>query len=160
MGPGPGNGPVSERDRYTPEEWRTLQFAPFWMFGAVVGAYNRFDPRDVQVFVRCMEVATLGEGRLRRELLESVLADRDRLAERFHTDPRTIGVGLFQADLVLRRAGGDEAALFKEMLVLDVGEGVARARGRYGTEMSDDDARAVALAAQLLGVERYPVDDL
>jgi hypothetical protein len=151
---------VSERDRYTPEEWRTLQFAPFWMFSAVVGAYNRFDPRDVQVFMRCMEVATLGEGRLRRELLESVLDDRDRLAERFHADPRTIGVGLFQVDLALRRAGDDEAALFKDMLVLDVGEGVARARGRYGTEMSDDDARAVALAAQLLGVARYPVDDL
>jgi len=58
---------VSERDRYTPEEWRTLQFAPFWMFGAVVGAYNRFDPRDFHVFLRCLEVATLGEGRLRRE---------------------------------------------------------------------------------------------
>jgi hypothetical protein len=105
-------------------------------------------------------VATLGEGRLRRELLESVLADRDRLPGQFHADPRTIGVGLFQVDAVLRRAGGEEAAQFKEMLVLDVGEGVARARGRYGTEMSDDDARAVALAAQLLGVERYPVDDL
>ena len=155
-----GDGQMSERDSYTPEEWRTLQFAPFWMFSAVVGAYNRFDPRDFQVFVRCLEVATLGEGRLRRELLESVLADRDRLAEQFHADPRTIGVGLFQVDAVLRRAGGDEAALFKEMLVLDVGEGVARARGRYGTEMSDDDARAVALAAQLLGVERYPVEDL
>ena len=141
---------MGEQDRYTPEEWRTLQFAPFWMFSAVVGSYNRFDQRDVQVFVRCMEVATLGEGRLRRELR----------AEQFDADPRTIGVGLFQADMVLRRAGDDEAALFKEMLVLDVGEGVARARGRYGTEMSDDDARAVALAAQLLGVERYPVDDL
>jgi hypothetical protein len=130
------------------------------MFSAVVGAYNRFDPRDVQVFVRCMEVAILGEGRLRRELLESVLADRDRLAERLHADKRTIGVGLFQVDDVLRRAGDEEeAASFKEMLVLDVGEGVARARGRYGTEMSDDDANAVALAAQLLGVARYPVDD-
>jgi hypothetical protein len=150
---------VSERDRYTPEEWRTLQFAPFWMFGAVVGAYNRFDPRDFQVFLRCLEVATLGEGRLRRELLESVLDDRDRLAEQFYADPRTIGVGLFQADLLLRRAGDDEAAWFKDMLVLDVGEGVARARGRYGTEMSDDDASAVVLAAQLLAVERYPVGD-
>jgi hypothetical protein len=111
------------------------------------------------VFLRCLEVATLGEGRLRRELLESVLDDRDRLAEQFHADPRTIGVGLFQADLLLRRAGDDEAAWFKDMLVLDVGEGVARARGRYGTEMSDDDARAVVLAAQLLAVERYPVGD-
>jgi hypothetical protein len=151
---------MSERDNYTPDEWRTLQFAPFWMFSAVVGAYSRFDPRDFQVFVRCLEVATLGEGRLRRELLESVLADRDRLPGQFHADPRTIGVGLFQVDGVLRRAGGEEAAQFKEMLVLDVGEGVARARGRYGTEMSDDDAKAVALAAQLLGVQRYPVDDL
>jgi hypothetical protein len=151
---------VSERDRYTQDEWRTLQFAPFWMFGAVVGAYNRFDPRDVQVFARCMEVAAVGGGRLRRELLGSVLADLARLAEQFHADPRTIGVGLFQVDLLLRRAADDEASLFKEMLVLEVGEGVARARGRYGTEMSDDDAKAVALAAQLLGVARYPVDDL
>jgi hypothetical protein len=150
---------MSERDRYTADEWRTLQFAPFWMFSAVVGAYDRFDPRDFQVFVRCMEAAALAEGRLRRELLESVMADRDRLTEQFRTEPRSIGVGLFQVDTLLARAGGAEAELVKDMLVLDIGEGVARARGRYGTEMSDDDAKAVGLAAQLLGVERYPVED-
>ena len=48
--PAAGAGAVSEQDRFTPEEWRTLQFAPFWMFSAVVGAYDRFDPRDFQVF--------------------------------------------------------------------------------------------------------------
>jgi hypothetical protein len=115
--------------------------------------------RDFQVFSRCLETAALADGPLRHEVLASVVADRERLAEQFRADPRSIGVGLFQVDLVLRRADDDEAARFKDMLVLDVGEGVARARGRYGTEMSDDDARAVALAAQLLGVERYPVDD-
>ena len=141
---------MSEQDRYSPEEWRTLQFAPFWMFSAVVGAYGGFDPRDFQVFLRCLEAATLGEGRLQRELLTSVVADQNRLAEQFRAERRSIGVGLFQVDAVLNKAGGDEAALFKDMLVLDIGEGVARARGRYGTEMSDEDARAVALAAQLL----------
>ena len=150
---------MREQDRYTPDEWRTLQFAPFWMFSAVVGAYNRFDPRDFQVFVRCLEAASLAEGRLGRELLESVVADRDRLAEQFRTEPRSIGVGLFQVDLVLSKAAGDEAARFKDMLVLEIGEGVARARGRYGTEMSEDDANSVTLAAQLLAVDRYPVDD-
>ncbi|HWD42614.1 MAG TPA: hypothetical protein VHM23_02640 [Actinomycetota bacterium] len=151
---------MSERDRFTPEEWRTLQFAPFWMFSAVVGAYGRFDPRDFQVFGRCLEAATLTEGRLQRELLEEVLADRERLAERFRADPRSIGVGLFQVDQALRRAGDDdEAVRFKEMLVLEIGEGVARARGRYGTEMSEDDANSVTLAAQLLAVDRYPADD-
>jgi hypothetical protein len=150
---------MSERDRYTPEEWRTLQFAAFWMFSAVVGAYDRFDPRDFQAFVRCLEAAAAGGGGLGREVLASVLADRDRLADLFRAERRSIGVGLFQADEVLAsRAGGEEAARFKDMLVLGIGEGVARARGRYGTEMSEEDANSVALAAQLLAADRYPVD--
>jgi hypothetical protein len=144
---------MSEQDRYTPEEWRTLQFAPFWMFSAVIGAYDRFDPRDFQVFFRCLEAAALADGRLRQEVLASVMADRERLAEQFRSEPRSIGVGLFQVDAVLAKAGQQEAARFKDMLVLDIGEGVARARGRYGTEMSDDDAKAVALAAQLLAAD-------
>src|SRR4029453_261537 len=121
-----GRRAMSEQDRYTPEEWRTLQFAPFWMFSAVIGAYNRFDPRDHQAFFRCLEAATLADGRLRREVLASVLADRERLAERFRAEQRSIGVGLFQVDAVLAKAGPDEAVRFKDMLVLDIGEGVAR----------------------------------
>ena len=144
---------MSERDRYTQDEWRTLQLAPFWMFSAVIGSYDRFDPRDYQAFVRCLEAAALAEGRLQREVLASVLADHERLAEQVRGERRSIGVGLFQVDAVLGKAGGDEAARFKDMLVLDIGEGVARARGRYGTEMSDDDARSVALAAQLLAAD-------
>jgi hypothetical protein len=64
-----------------------------------------------------------------------------------------------QVDAVLAKAGASEAARFKDMLVLDIGEGVARARGRYGTEMSDDDARSVALAAQLLAADYSPAVD-
>lgn len=150
---------MSERDGFTPEEWRTLQFAPFWIFSAVIGAYNRFDARDYQVFVRCLEAASLAEGRLGREVLESVVADRDRLAQQFRRERRSIGVGLFQVDAVLSKAGDDEADLFKGMLVVEIGEGVARARGRYGTEMSDDDAKSVVLAAKLLAYDRYPGDD-
>ena len=150
---------MSEQEKFTPEEWRTLQFAPFWILSAVIGAYDRFDPRDYQVFLRCLEAATLAEGRLRREVLESVVADRDRLAEQFHGEQRSIGVGLFQVDAVLGKAGDDEAAQFKDMLLLDIGEGVARARGRYGTEMHDEDAESLVLAAQLLDFDCYPVDD-
>jgi hypothetical protein len=150
---------VSQRDAYTAEEWRMLQFAPFWVFSAVVGAYDRYDPRDYRAFVRCLEAAVLAEGRLGREVLASVVADRDRLTQQFRGERRSIGVGLFQVDALLRKAGDDEADLFKGTLVLDIGEGVARARGRYGTEMSEDDAKSVVLAAKLLAYDRCPTDD-
>ena len=104
---------MSERAGYTPEEWRTLQFAPFWIFSAVIGAYDRFDPRDYRAFVHCLEAATMAEGRLGREVLASVVADRERLARQFRGERRSIGVGLFHVDAVLRRAGDDEADLFK-----------------------------------------------
>ena len=150
---------MSQRDAYTPQEWRTLQLAPFWVFSAVIGAYDRFDPRDYQAFVRCLEAAaTAAGGRLGRELLASVVADRDGLARQFRAERRSIGVGLYQVDAVLRKAGEEEADLFKGMLVVGIGEGVAKARGRYGTEMSDDDAKAVVLAAKLLAYDPYPDD--
>jgi hypothetical protein len=89
-----------------------------------------------------------------------VLADRDRLAEQFREDRAPSASACSRSTPCSPQGRPEEAARFKDMLVLDVGEGVARARGRYGTEMSDDDANAVALAAQLLAVERYPVDEL
>jgi hypothetical protein len=144
---------VSERERFTPEEWRTLQFAPYWMFSAVVGAYSRFDPMEYQAFVRCLEAAAATQGQLIRELLASVLADRERLTEAYRADRRTIAVGLFEVSAVLDRAAPEEAMGFKGMLVSAIGEGVARARGRFGAQMSEEDADAVTLAAQLLSYD-------
>jgi hypothetical protein len=109
--------------------------------------------------VRCLEAATRAEGRLGCAVLASVVAACDRLAQQFHSEQRSIGVGLFQVDAILSKASDDEADLFKGMLVVEIGEGVARARGRYGTEMSDEDAKSVVLAAKLLAYDRYPADD-
>jgi hypothetical protein len=141
---------MSERDRFTAEEWRTLQFAPFWVFSAIIGAYRRFDHRDYGAFARSVDAATTTEGRLGHEVLASVVADRERLVAAYWADGRSIGVGLGHVAAVLGKAGDDEAERFKRMLIVEVGEGVARARGRYGTEMSKEDANALTLAAQLL----------
>jgi hypothetical protein len=141
---------MSERDRFTSEEWRTLQLAPFWVFSAVIGAYRRFDHRDYGAFVRSVDAAASGGGRLGREVLASVVADRELLADAYAADGRSIGVGLAHVAAVLDKAALDEAELFKRVLIEEVGEGVARARGRFGSEMSKEDANALTLAAQLL----------
>jgi hypothetical protein len=151
---------MSERDRFTTEEWRTLQFAPFWVFSAVIGAYRRFDHRDYEAFARSVDAAaTTTEGRLGREVLASVVAERDRLAAAYGVDGRSIGVGLGHVAAILRNAADDEAELFKHMLIAEVGEAVARARGRFGTEMSKEDANALTLAAQLLFYDFEAVED-
>lgn len=143
-------GAVNEQDSFTVEEWRTLQFAPFWMFSAVVGAYRRFDPREYQVLIRCLETAAASPGSLSSELAASVVANHDSLMQAYGRDTRTIGVGLAEVNAVLHRSGHPEASLFKEMLVTGIAEGIARARGRWGTEISEEDAREVAIAAALL----------
>ena len=151
--------PMSEQDTFTPEEWRTLQFGPFWVFSAVIGAYNRFDQRDYRVFMRCLEAVATSPGRLGREVVTSVVADLEGLTREYGRDTRTIGVGLGQVSALLDRAGEDEGLRVKGMLVSEIGEGVARARGRYGEEMSEDDAGSLALAAQLLSFDVEFSDD-
>jgi hypothetical protein len=149
---------MSERDRFTTEEWRTLQLAPFWVFSAVIGAYRRFDHRDYGAFARSVDAAAT-EGRLGREVLASVVADRDRLTVAYWVDGRSIGVGLGHVAAVLAKATDEEAELFKRMLIEEIGEGVAKARGRYGAEMSKDDANALTLAAQLLYYDYEAAED-
>jgi hypothetical protein len=148
-----GSEQVSERDAFTPEQWRTLEFAPFWVLSVLVGAYDRWDPRDYQAFMRCLEVAAMTEDRLVREVVASILADPEGLLRAFRADQRTIAVGFVQVSTVLDRVVPAQAAGFKATVHAEIGEGLARARGRYGSEISDDDAKTLTLAAAMLSLD-------
>ena len=41
-----GGVPVKDDDRFAPDEWATLRFAPFWVLAALVGCYRGFDPPE------------------------------------------------------------------------------------------------------------------
>jgi hypothetical protein len=141
---------MGERSRFTSDDWQTLQFAPFWIFSALLGTYRNFDPLEYDAFSRSLETASVAPGRLVREVIDSVTTERGRLAKEFEADGRTIGRGLCAVAAVLSRAPGDEADMFKEMLISQVGASVARARGRYGQVISKDDAKTLELVAQFL----------
>jgi hypothetical protein len=141
---------MGERSHFTSDEWQTLQFAPFWIFSALLGTYRNFDPLEYDAFSRSLEMAAGAPGRLTREVIESIATERGRLAQEFEADGRTIGRGLCAVAAVLSRASGEEADMFKEMLTSHVGAGVAKARGRYGQVISKDDAKTLELVAQFL----------
>jgi len=141
---------MSEQDNFTPGEWRTLQFAPFWMFSAVVGGYHRFDVFEYEAFARSLETAASAPGRLSRAVVTSVATDLGRLMAEYGTDDRSIASGLCEVAAVLTKVPSDEADMFKGVLVSGIGEGVARARGRFGRVISEEDAKTVELVAQFL----------
>jgi hypothetical protein len=144
------HGGMSEAADFSAEEWRTLQLAPFWMLAAVAGAYRRFDSRESDAFLRSLRAAAAAPGRLNREVMTSVAADFDRVAGDFAADRRTIGSGLCAVATVLRKAAPEEAELLKAALISEIGEAVARARGRFGRMISEEDAKNLELAAQFL----------
>jgi hypothetical protein len=147
---------VGERDRFTPEQWTTLQFAPFWLLSILLGSYNRFDRRALRVFARALEAAAGTGGPLTRELFASVVADYERVAAAYEADPRTIAGGLIEVAALLDRVAPEEADTLKLVLYTEIGEGIARARGPWGEEVSEDDAKTLTLAAVFLAVDPVP----
>ena len=142
---------MNRTDLFTPDEWRTLLFAPFWVFIALAGRYRGFDPLDVEAFSHAVDQAAEQErGRVGGDVLGRVAMDLDRLSRRFEADDRSVASGLWQVSVLLGRLPVGEADAFRAALVSGVGEGVARARGRYGRLIGDDDAKVIELVAQLL----------
>jgi hypothetical protein len=138
-------------DAFAPDEWATLRFAPFWVLAAVTGCYRGFDPAEFEAFSRALDEASdRARGRLGGEVLQRVALDLDRLAIAFGNDRRSVAAGLWEVSRILERMADNEAAAFRDALVSGVGEGLARARGRFGRFISDEDARTVELVAVLL----------
>jgi hypothetical protein len=141
---------MEQRRAFTAEEWQTLQFAPFWVLSALLGAYRDFDPLEYEAFARTLDEASMAPGRLSREILDSVTSEPRRVTERYQVDGRTIGLGLCGVAAILRKVPADEADLFKDMLISRVGVGMAKARGRFGQVMSEEDEKTLELISQFL----------
>jgi hypothetical protein len=144
---------MAGNEEFSPEEWRTLQFAPFWVLCVLLGRYRDFDELDLAAFSSAVQSAVTGHGRLTHDVLESVAADLDMVRLRFELDSRSIVKGLYDVTVILRRTPPEQAELFKEALISEVGAGVARARGRYGRVISEDDERTLALTTAFLSAE-------
>lgn len=136
---------------FAPAEWATLRFAPFWVLAAIAGRERDFDPVEFEVFTEVVEEASRrATGRVGGAVLHRVALDLDRLAAAFGEDRRSVVTGLFEVCRLLERLPPDEADAFREALVRGVGEGMARARGRYGRVISEEDERTVELVGVLL----------
>lgn len=114
------------RDSYTVEEWRTLQFAPLWVYSQTAGVDGEIDAKETEVLVKDLNELNKSKEPLVREVVDTNLAN---LMEAYKADPRAIQTGLTEvADLLDRKATPEQALNFKAA-ILSIGCDIAQASG-------------------------------
>lgn len=141
---------MSLKERFTYDEWLTLQYAPFWVLRAVGGADSQVDKKEVEAFAKVMVEAPLYKDELAREVLGSSQSDLQSLMSGFKDDPRKIDVGLGQVADILDSKAPENADGFKKVLLVLAAE-IAKASGPiFGDKISKDEKIAFAIVASSL----------
>lgn len=133
-------------------EWRTLQFAPLWVFSTTAGADNVIDEREVAALSQELAEAGLYRNDLARTVLYSLAENLEAAMAAYAADPRDTLGGLSEvADLLERKVPAAEADGFKQALIA-IGLSICHASGGgFGVDpMSDEERLAVLLIAGAL----------
>ena len=144
-------GPESFEERFTTEEWLTLQLAPMWVIGIVAGADGDAGEEEQRAGIRALSEAPLLTGRFAREVLMAAYEDRQRLFSAMWEDGRRPDDGVRDAAAVLERLDHAEAVLYKASL-MRIGVRVAAAAAGEGNEIGRPEAAALAWLESWLGV--------
>jgi hypothetical protein len=119
------------RDNFTTDEWRTLQFAHFWVFKAVAGVDNNIDVEERIALDNVMKNAGKFENPLAREIMMGIEFNIEGINAAFAEDSRAINEGLIQvADLLDNKIDPVIAMSFKKTL-LAIGIFIGHASGKW-----------------------------
>jgi hypothetical protein len=145
---------MEDRSIFTDEEWRTLTFAPLWVFCSVAEADADIDEREIAALSMEVEDAYLYDEPLVQEVFE-VLQEDDQPLLDFKADEREGDDGLAEvADLLDRKVPGEQAEAFKKAMLF-IARSVAEASGEesFSAErVSGGEELSLFRIADLLGV--------
>lgn len=142
------------RQFYTMDEWRTLQFAPLWVFTAISAANKKVSKKEITALAKEISEAHLYKEPLVQEVLGSVGSDFESVFREYQADSRDVMRGLSDvADLLDSKAETEQAKNFK-MAMLLMGRNIAEASGGgflgMGKKMGDNEKAALVLVAAAL----------
>jgi hypothetical protein len=148
---------VQYRDKFTDQEWQTLQFAPLWTFNAVAAADGDIDQQEMGKLGEYLQNALSFNDQLVREVMSSVALDLGGRLEAYKADSRDIASGLQQcADILDRKVAAEQAQAFK-MAMLFIAKNIAEASSdAAGQQVSQVEQNAFALVAVALRVKTAP----
>jgi len=151
-----GTAGESVRAQFTPEEWRLLQFAPFWVLSLVGAADGKINQREILALAGEMDGASSYTDPLVREVLASSAYDFTQIWDAYTQDRRSVEEGLADVVALLEsRLSPERAREFKGALS-GISYIVADASGGFlglGKRVSRVEGTAMAQLVQLLNLE-------
>jgi len=144
------------RGLFDEEEWRSLQYTPFWVFQAIVGAKGSTEAAESAILETFLRNAQGIEEPLLAEVVASVAADLERVRGGVIADPRPVEDAFPEVRALLdRRVERERADEFKDAL-LGLAYAIANASGPgfldLGDRVSKEESSAFIHLADLLGV--------
>ena len=145
-----------ERKDFTDEEWKTLQFGPYWAFMAVAAQDRSLDPAEKDALVNALNASDAVQGELGREVMKSVAETQVTVFSAWQADDRSPADGLTAIRQILTKVDADEARRYKGALIW-LGVSVAESSGAWlGGNVSDRERAAIQTVAEMLA---YNVSD-
>lgn len=139
-----------ERKDFTDDEWKTLQFGPYWAFMAVAAQDGNLDAAEKDAFVSTLNASDAVQGDLGREVMKSVAEAQVSVFSAWQADDRSPADGFTAIREILARVDADEARRYKGALVW-VGVNVAQSSGAWlGGSVSDRERAAIQTVAEML----------
>ena len=139
-----------ERKDFTDDEWRTLEYGPYWAFMAVAAQDGNLDEGEKSAFRETLENPGEMQGTLARQVVESVAAESTAAFTRWHADDRSPAQGFAAIGKILARVDADEATRYKGTLIW-LAIKVADSSGSWlGGKVSQNERAAVERVATML----------
>jgi len=128
---------MAYRQLFTPEEWKTLQYAILWVFHAIAEVDGVIDEAEGKALFEAMKGGIYYTNELMKELMAEVNNDPQALIAEFEKNPRGISMGLKDSAELVEKKLSPEAALDFKRTLLFMGATFARASGETSGETAN-----------------------
>lgn len=142
------------QEKFTAEEWFTLQFAPLWVFTFVGSADGKIDEKEFKAFASNVDGWAQFKEPLVQEVLLSLKQDFGNMLDKYRNDARKVDHALKEvADLLDKKVTPQQANMFKRAII-GIAADVAKASGGgflgLGEKISTEEKNALTIAILLL----------
>jgi tellurite resistance protein len=139
-----------QRKDFSDEEWKTLQYGPYWAFMAVAAQDGNLDQNEKHAFSDALADPGEMKGELSREVVQSVAAEETAIFSAWEADDRSPADGFAAITKILAKVDADEANRYKGTLVW-LAVRVADASGSWlGGTISHKERGAIETVATML----------